>query len=81
MSWHHPILCRQKFTNRTEEKSPRLRTYSSAAVAAAAGGDGVTPAAASAAAVGLSWSDKYNYGGSLEDLVLKWSDVNITNIN
>jgi hypothetical protein len=63
----------QKFTNTTGRRSPQLRS-SFAAVAEAAADAATVPDASTA----LS---KYMYQGSLEQLVLKWSEVNITNRN
>lgn len=59
----------QKFNNTSGSRSPKLRTTFAAAAAAGVGPDAST-----------SFS-RYMYHGRLEQLVLRWSEVNITNRN
>jgi hypothetical protein len=60
----------QKLTNTAGARSPKLRsTFAAAATAAGAGLNAIAPVS------------RYMYEGRLEQLVLKWSEVNITNRN
>lgn len=71
----------QKLTNCSNSRTPRLRSWANTAAAGSTAG--CLPVAADN---GGSYSDsqgvlRYNYTGSLDALVLKWSDVNICNKN
>eukprot|EP00878_Enallax_costatus_P040203 GHUV01046219.1.p1 GENE.GHUV01046219.1~~GHUV01046219.1.p1 ORF type:complete len:236 (-),score=48.01 GHUV01046219.1:83-790(-) len=69
----------QKFTNCSSSRTPQLRTWADTATAASAASCCPVLADDSAPAHDGQSLLRYNYTGSLDALVLKWSEVNICN--